>query len=130
MLLDCWNSNDDLLGLSKDSSKMQASMTRLAYSMAEFQMTIHPEKSCYIVFEKKKFKDQEDRGGPSHVLDIPIKRGYPPPPPNFFFFFFGGGGGGGGGWVGGGGLGVQGDNLVDSYFAGSKNEECYCKVRM
>ena len=65
---------DDLLGLSENSIKMQPTMTRLSYSMAKFQMTIHPEKSCYIVYGRNKFKDQEDQGGPNHVPDITMKR--------------------------------------------------------
>ena len=68
---------DDLLGMAEDASRVQASMTRLAYAMAESQLTVHPDKSGYIMYGKKKYREQvskETEEDPVKFGDIPMKK--------------------------------------------------------
>ena len=61
--------------MAEDTSKVQASMTRLSYAIEECQLTVHPDKSGYIVYGKENYKDQvkrETSEDPVMFGDIPM----------------------------------------------------------
>ena len=58
--------------MAEDTSKVQASMTRLSYAIEECQLTVHPDKSGYIVENYKDQVKRETSEDPVMFGDIPM----------------------------------------------------------